>query len=137
MRAKPKSVIFTRSGIERAQVLEMFLQRNATHELHDQKRKAAGFGDGVDRDDVFVVDRGRRPRLARKPLPGAGLRRKLRREHFDGDQTVERRVAGLQHDSHPALPDDRQDFVGSESSQPARSIGCVQIRKQLVMCAEL
>jgi len=80
--------------------------RRAVHKLHHQV--AWGFrrcSDIVDLADVGMIQSRHRARLAFESL------RKSRLRHFDGDDAIEARVAGLEDFAHATRPDGRDDFV--------------------------
>jgi hypothetical protein len=55
----------------------------------------------VDRDDVRVLEAGRRPGLAEEAFPHPGLRQDVRQHGLEGDDAVEDRVPGLVDRAHP------------------------------------
>ena len=68
----------------------------------------------VDRDDVGVVDRGRRPRLAHEAVAEVGVLGQLRRDQLQRDGAVEVELEGPVDDAHAAAAGDRQDPVAGE-----------------------
>jgi len=63
--------------------------RLAPHELHGEVVAPVALLDGVDGDDVRVVDRGENPGLAAKALDALGIRGEFRRDELQRDQAVE------------------------------------------------
>jgi hypothetical protein len=79
---------------------------------HDDIESAVlGFGDLVDRADVGVVQRRRRPRLLHEPVAGLRVAPDLGRDELDRDGPAERDVARPVDHPHPAAADPVQDLV--------------------------
>ena len=70
------------------------LERLTVDELEREKRHAVRFLDGMDRDDVRMIERGRGARLALEALAAIGIERKLAREHFERDVPLQPGVVG-------------------------------------------
>ena len=68
-------------------------ERLAVDELHGEKRLAGGLPDLEDRDDVPVVQRRRRARLADEPAKVLGVREEVGPEDLHGDLAAEPLVA--------------------------------------------
>ena len=63
---------------------------------------AALAADGVDRDDVRVVQRGRRPRLVVEALQLPRVHRRRERQHLQGHAPAQRHLLRLVHHAHAA-----------------------------------
>jgi hypothetical protein len=91
-------------------------------ELHRQEGNAAVLADLVDGDDVIVLDRGRRPRLAQEALPGTLAGGHGRQHRLEGHEPRQSRVLGAEDDAHAPDPEHLQDAVGTEPALlPGRS----------------
>jgi hypothetical protein len=69
-------------------------ERLALHVSHGEEAQPVGLFDGVDRDDVRVVERGERPRLALEPLQTLGALGELSWKQLEGDLASQPRVLG-------------------------------------------
>ena len=112
-----RSTSLTGSG---SAAVELLLESGAVDELHDQVRHRALVLDGVEGNDVFVGDGGRRPRLAGEPPQGGAAGRHRRSQRLDGHDPVQLFVQGPQHDAHAALADHLQDLVVPEPAERIR-----------------
>ena len=88
----------------------------ALDQLHREEPAAAVLLDRVDGDDVGVVQRGERARLALEAGQALGVLRHRRREHLDRDVAPELRVRGAVHLAHPARADGGGDAVVTEAA---------------------
>jgi hypothetical protein len=77
----------------------------ALHEPHRDEQRAFGLAGLVDRDDVRVIDRRRRPGLGDEPAPERRVCGQCRGEDLQGHQPAQPLVAGTEHQPHPAHPD--------------------------------
>jgi hypothetical protein len=68
----------------------------------------------VQRDDVRVVDLGRRPRLLQEALADLRVIEELRLDHLEGDDAVELELARSVDDAHPSASDRRLDPMAGE-----------------------
>jgi hypothetical protein len=79
--------------------------------------------DLVDRDEVVVGDRGRRPRFAAKPLPRHLVVGQLRIDHLDRDVAGQAGIVRVQHHPHSAAADDADDPERAECPEPIGLVG--------------
>src|SRR3970040_555540 len=63
-----------------------------------------------------MAERGERPGFALEPLLQGRISGDVRREDFDGDRTVEPRVARAIDFAHPARAEERDNLIRPESS---------------------
>ena len=112
---------------ERALLVELVLQRDAVDELHHEVRRLRVLLDGVDGDDVLIVDGGGGPGLADEALAGRAVGGVGRRQHLDGDDAVQLLVERLEHDAEAALADDLEHLVMAEPAEVAGLGGRLQI----------
>ena len=89
-------------------------QRSPLHQLHRQEDRCARIFDGVDGDDVRVIERGHGERFAREALAAIGVDRCDVGEHFECDLALQSRIAGPIDLAHPAGAEQRHDFLGTE-----------------------
>ena len=75
------------------------------HEPHRDEQCAFGLTGLMHRDDVRVIDRGRRPRLGDEPPPEPRVRRQPRRQDFQCHEPAQPLVAGPEHHRHTARAD--------------------------------
>ncbi len=101
------------------------LERAAGHELHDEEVEPVGAFDGVDRDDVRVVEPGGGLRLLLEPRDDLGVARELRRQHLDRHLALEREVVGEEDGAHAARAEQPLDHVASveQPRQPLLELG--------------
>ena len=101
----------TERGRERQPALvQLFAQRPPFEPLHDDVGHVAVLPELVDRDDVRMIERGRRLRFALKARD-LRLVRRGRQQHLDGDATFQPGVFGEKHLAHAARANLLQDFV--------------------------
>ena len=100
---------------QRPVVVDARLQRPARHVLHHQERHLAVRLDVVNRHDVLVDDRRRRPAFAGESLAGRADVGQVRGEHLDRDRPIQLAVVRLEHDAHAAAP-----ITRSMSYRPSR-----------------
>ena len=102
------------------------VERPPFDELHRQEGNAVGFFNRVDRDDVGMVERGNRLRLALKAAEPLGVGRRHQRQDFQGDDPIEPGVLGrinLAHATAPERPDDPVVVQGrADHEEPDRAI---------------
>ena len=92
---------------ERAEVV-------AVDVTHDEVRAVVRHADGVDRDDVRVLDGAGGARLADEPLAALGILEQLRRDHLHRHVAIEIELARAVHDPHAAPADDGVDATAAE-----------------------
>ncbi len=90
-------------------------ERPAVHELAGDEVRARRVADIVDRDDVRVVQRRRGPGLADEPGQAVLVAGRCGRQDLQRDPPAEADVLGEIHLTHPALAEEREDFVVPES----------------------
>ena len=92
-------------------VAQQVAEVHAVDEFHDEIEESAGFAEVVDGDDVRVVELGEQFGLAGEAL-GETSPRPTRSggEDLDGDDPVERFLAGLVNHAHAAAAEAFEDF---------------------------
>jgi hypothetical protein len=106
-----------------------FLEALALDELHGVIVNAVVSADVVDRDDVGVVQPRRRTGLAAEALQADEVRRRLGRQHLQGDVAAQRLLLRFVNDAHAAAAHLAQDAVVTEpfgypgSSRPSAEAG--------------
>ena len=101
------------SGRERA-LLEPSSQRLALEELHHGVGGVAFAAHVEDAGDARVIQRRHGPRLAFEACERFGVPGQVPRQHLDGDEPVQPRVARLPHLTHAACAERGEGLVGSE-----------------------
>src|SRR5205823_2688672 len=86
----------------------------AVDQLHGEKRLRARLFDAINRDDVWMVERGDRASLSLKPLDGVRVRRR-RRQEFDRDVALEFGIPGAIDLAHAARADGGDYFIRSDA----------------------
>ena len=89
-------------------------ERPSLDQLHREEDGRARVFDGMDSDDVRVVERGHGERLAREALAAIGIRGRDVGQHLEGDLALQPRIARPIDLSHPAGAEQRHDFVRTE-----------------------
>ena len=89
-------------------------ERLAFQELGDEVRRAVVRAEIEDREDVRMIERARRVRLAHEALQPVGVSGEGRGQHFDRDVTIEARVPGPVDLAHAPVAERRDDLVGAE-----------------------
>ena len=79
-----------------------FAQVGAIHELHQQIVQRAGLAKVMNGDDVRMIEAGQGAGFAVEPLGKTGIAGHRRRQHLQGDQTVQCRLARLVNRPHAA-----------------------------------
>ena len=100
--------------VELLLALQYLRQALALDELHDEERLFVLLSDEVDLDDVRVVQRRHRTRLAQETLDQVLVVRQRRRQLLDGDITAQRRFVALVDHAHAAATEFADDFVVTE-----------------------
>jgi len=77
--------------------------------------------DIVNRDDVRVIQRRRRPGFADEPGQAVLIVGECRRQHFQRDPAAETGVLSEIHLAHPAFAEGTDDLVVPESCAPAQA----------------
>src|SRR5436305_569873 len=72
-------------------------ERVALDELHDDRVHRVVVVDAVDGRDVWMVDRGQRPRFALEARQAGHVGVEFRWENFDRDLSTELRIAGAEY----------------------------------------
>ena len=91
-------------------------QRLAVDEFRDQESRAVVIADLVNREDVRVVERRRRPRLVQKTAQSLRIAAQLRPQYLERDRSPERRIDGLVDLAHPAGAEEAEDLVTADSA---------------------
>jgi hypothetical protein len=89
--------------------------------LEDHVRLAVLHDEVVDADDVLVLERRERARLAVEALGHVAVVRDLREHHLDGDGAPERRLGAVEDLGHAALAEGALDARGAEDAYPLAS----------------
>ncbi len=89
-------------------------QRLAFEQLRDRVRHRAERARVVDREDVRMVERRDRARLAVEPMEAVGVVRRRVGQQLQGDLAPQTRVAGAVDLAHAALSERSEDLVGAE-----------------------
>ena len=100
--------------VVRAALLDQLLEVGALHVAHRDVDEALVVAGVVDRDDVRVVDRGDRLRLADEALAEVGAAAELGRERLQRRLALEQQVLGLVDEAHAAAPEQAGDAVAGE-----------------------
>ena len=79
--------------------------RHPFDQLHGEEANTAGFLDGVEHDDVRVVQARDRPGFALEPGSTLGVAGEFGRQHFERDLTREARIARAIDLAHTARAD--------------------------------
>ena len=79
---------------------------HSVNEFHEQKIKAAGLSEVVDRDDARMVQPRERLRFALETLGKACVIRALRRENLQRDETIELWLPHFEDRAHSARADE-------------------------------
>ena len=82
--------------------------------LHHQVVGATVAGDIVQRDDIGMIQRRRRPSFLHEPTFARSIGGLVAPQDLDGDGSVQPRVFGAEHLPHAAGPDRSFDLVGAE-----------------------
>ena len=90
------------------------VERLALDELHGEEVDAAGLFNGVDGDNVGMVERGDGASLTLEAGEAVRVSGHGRRQHLDGYVAAQARVAGAKDLAHAAGSYGREDFVWSE-----------------------
>ena len=84
---------------------------SAVDVLHDEEQRIARVPNGVDHDDVGVIESRGRSGLALEPFFHAGVEREVRQHDLDRDPAVQSQVVGEVDDGHAAAADLAADLV--------------------------
>ena len=115
-------------------------QRLSLEKLHDQEEAAAHLrrqlADVVERADVGMFEPRNTARLALESLAADRIVGQRRRHHFDRHGAIEASVGGAIDLPHPALADQPEDFIGTESCAgwQHRWIGREECEKRFTFC---
>ncbi len=90
--------------------LNQSVQIAARQVFHHQEQRFALFAQGVNMNDVGMVQAGGQTRFADEPFARAFFDESVGQQLFDGDQTAQGRVFGLVDDAKTAVTDDAEDF---------------------------
>jgi len=90
-------------------------ERRAFHELEHEGRDAVRFLQPVDRFNVGMVQRSQHFGLASKAFHALLVTSESLRQNFDGDVTLELRIASAKDLSHAARTNGLEDLVVAET----------------------
>ena len=90
---------------DRTVLLEALAEVIALYVRHDEVNEIVPLFDGVNRNDVGVIELRGGLSLAQKSLANVGAEAQLRRQHLDRDLALETLVPGAIHDAHTATTD--------------------------------
>ena len=90
------------------------VKRLAAEVLHDQVVDPIVQANVVDRDDIWMIERRSRLRFLRETEETGGVGVEARRQHLDGDQAIQSRVAGLVDVAHSSRADFFEDLIVPE-----------------------
>ena len=91
-------------------------QRLAVDEFGHQEARAVVIADLVNRQDVRVIERRRRPRFVQETAQSFRIAAQLRPQYLERDRSPERRVDGLVDLAHPAGAEQAQDLVTADGA---------------------
>ena len=94
--------------------VEELSEVDAFEELHRQVGPPAVLADVVDRDDVRMVERGRRTRLGAKAGDATRVANHLVRKDLEGDVAPEPRIPCPPNLPHPAGTQRRDHLIGTD-----------------------
>jgi len=83
---------------------DQLAERAALDQLHGQERNVVELLDGMDGDDAGVVQRCERPGFTLETFPALRASGEIRREHLQGDPTLEPQVLPAYTSPMPPLP---------------------------------
>ncbi len=89
----------------RTVLLEALAEVVALDIRHDEVNEIVFLFDGVDRNDIRVIELRGSLRLAQESLADVGAETQLRRQDLDRDLALETPVPGAVHDTHTAATD--------------------------------
>ena len=113
---------FLRKGQIRHAV-DDFVEALAAQELHGDERRVAFMPELVDGDNVGVAQAAGGAGLRIKALEVLGIFGEASGKGLERDGAVDKRVAGLVHDTHRALADLTDDFEFAELLDHLRGVG--------------
>ena len=90
------------------------VERLALDQFHGEEVDVAGLFDGIDGNDVGMIERSYSAGFTLKTSQAVLILRHGRREHLDGNVTAEAGVAGAKDLAHPACSDRAEDLVLAE-----------------------
>ena len=109
--------------LDRAFLLDQILERLALEVLHDEVHRALGQDAEVgDVDDVRVVDRRRRARLAQEAVDRLLVARELRVQHFHRDRLLDVDVLAEVDGAHAAAAEDLVEPVVADVVAEPRDV---------------
>ncbi len=104
------------------------VQRLPLDQLHGQEVDAVGFVDGMDRDDVRVVEGGDGAGLALETGEALRVVGEVRGQHLEGDLAPELRVDGAIDLAHAARAERGDDLVVTETGARGEGHGVTTVR---------
>ena len=103
-----------RLGRREAAVLQPLRQRLSVDELEDEKRRAAGFFEAVNRGNMRMTERRERLRLSLEPGDAIRVTGHRVGQRLDGDVTLQPGIAGTIDVAHPARAEHGENLVGTD-----------------------
>jgi len=90
------------------------LERSALDKLHGDERASVVLANFMNRADVRVIERSRRPGLTNQASRGCGIVSIGRRQHLDGDVALKPLVERSIDLAHPAHAEQRDDPIRAQ-----------------------
>jgi hypothetical protein len=91
-------------------------ERRAFHEFHDERVRAAGVLEAVDRRDVGMVEGGEHLRFSAEPCDAITIKREGLRQDLQRDIAIELGVARAIDLAHAPFAEQGHDFVRADAS---------------------
>ena len=95
--------------------VESLVQATSGQVLQLEERQALDFADGIDLDDVPMLQLGDRLGLAQESGDGLGPGMSAGQDHLDGAGAIEADLPGLIDDAHAAAAQLTEDLIAGES----------------------
>ena len=105
---------FHRFAQRQRSAVDPLAQGAAGEELGHDERRAAGRPDVVHRDDVGMIQGGRRPRFLLEPRDAVGIVGHRRGQNLDGDVAMQSGIDRAVDLAHPAFAERAANLVGPE-----------------------
>ena len=100
--------------VERALVMDHVAEIRPLDELKNDEVPAGIGADRMDPPDVLMIEPGSELRLVLEATEHVDIRRMLAGEHLHRHDTIEGRVDGPEHRSHPPATDELFEEIGAE-----------------------
>jgi hypothetical protein len=102
------------------------IERMSFHQLHREEVDAIRVLDGIDRDDVRVVEGGDGARFALEACQTFRIASQIGGQDLERDVASELHAGGAIHLAHAACPEGRADHVMTESGSRVEAHGCAR-----------